>query len=297
MDDLNPSPTICGVCSNVLFKEDVPIHFRCFEAREESLIEMVTFLQSQINDMKRAMKSVENVMENIGMVLNFDNELVPEVNVAKVPSAPALPPAKRNVRPATRQKSELLSKQMSQKKKRTKKSKVSPLVIPNVTSQPDDEIIISVNKNRTSVSTVSSKTGQPPSTFPVPTESAASSSVSVPSPSQQPLNLNVPDHDTSDCGLTIIPPPKSVFLSRVGNDVTTEQVENYIKKSISSADGFTVRKLLFRNPREFSSFEISVGSNLDLFKSLLESRMWPPYAVVHEFKHFLKDRRTRDNLW
>lgn len=254
------------------------MHFHCVTTKEKHLTEMVSFLHSQIITMKKAFAAAEGVMKKLGIALNIDYSSEDDFRL----------PANRNLRQSTKEKSNQIKKQMSSKKTSTKRNAVSPLVIPNGTSQSSDEIVISMNRNKTTVSSLPSK----PSTSTNLTPVIVQKDDETTSQSAQGGTEQLDD----DCGLPVVPPPKSIFLSRIGIDVTTDQVHNYIKKKVQGAETLTVRKLLFREPREFSSFEIKVGNDPNLFKALLQPIMWPQHSVVHEFKRFLRDPRTYSNL-
>lgn len=90
----------------------------------------------------------------------------------------------------------------------------------------------------------------------------------------------------------MVPPPKSIFLSRLGVDVTTEQVKKFITTKIPAAQRISVRKMLFRGPRNYSSFVVDVGNDLNLFNDVVQQAFWPELTLVKEFQHFLKSPRT-----
>lgn len=279
----DPSPTTCKMCTKIIFWEDEPVHFHCVATKEKQLTEMVSFLHSQVIAMKKAFSAVEGVIKNLGIALNVDYSPV-EDDVRF--------PANRNLRQSTKDKSQQINQQKSSKKTvSSKRNTVSPLVVPNVTSKPSDEIVISMRNNKTTVSTVS-------------TSSSSSSNTLIPVLVEEDENTNrelqaaqeVNDRTDDDCCLPVVPPLKSIFLSRLRVDVTTDQVHNYIKNKVQGAENITVRKLLFREPRIFSSFEIKVGYDLNLFDALLQPAVWPQHSVVHEFKRFLREPRTYSNL-
>jgi hypothetical protein len=98
------------------------------------------------------------------------------------------------------------------------------------------------------------------------------------------------------CGITVVPPPKAIFLSRLGADVSKEQVEKFIKTKIPNAVGLSVRKMLFKSPREYSTFVVNTGNNAEVFNTVVDSSFWPALTVVKEFQHFLRPPRAFSNL-
>lgn len=112
---------------------------------------------------------------------------------------------------------------------------------------------------------------------------------SVPSPSRGALKpasevalTVVPaGNQTTDVGLTAIPKPKSVFISRLSPTTTVQQVTNHIGLKFGGCNALKVKKLTTkRNP--ISSFKIDVSP--DMLDSLLQTELWPEGAFVNIFE-------------
>ena len=82
-------------------------------------------------------------------------------------------------------------------------------------------------------------------------------------------------------GLTAVPKPKSLFVSRLNPQATVEQVINYISLKFEGCDIIKVKKLT-NNRRPVSSFKIDVSD--DLLNSLLQKEIWPEGAFVNIFE-------------
>ncbi|KAL5290019.1 hypothetical protein ACFFRR_009799 [Megaselia abdita] len=68
------------------------------------------------------------------------------------------------------------------------------------------------------------------------------SSTSIPPETTNSSNANFSDETAEACGITVVPPPKSIFLSRLGIEVSNEQVKHFIKTKIPDSTDFTVRR-------------------------------------------------------
>lgn len=293
-------PTPCKICANIIFVEDHAVHFNCITTREKSLVEMVSFLRDQLDSMKKAFNSMNRVMKNLDEVLYL-------TNVEGV-FAPDPPQQMRSVRPSTREQSLQLSKNLAAKKVKGKPSNnnVSPLAVPNGTT---DQQQVNVTQNSHNQSTI---TVHPSSRALNPATSSSSSSLnrttddgtvgnsdvqltasSVASDVQQTASSDSPE---AVCGITVVPPPKSIFLSRLGLEVTEGNVVQFIKTKIPTAGNFHVRKMRFRDNREYSSFEITIRNDINLFNSIISPELWPALTVVKEFTRFLKAPRVYNDL-
>lgn len=274
-------PTLCELCTKIIFLEDDAAHFNCVTNKEKHLIEMVSALHSQVIAMKRSFTAVEGVLKDLGIALNINYS-----------SEDDRVPPRRNIRQSAKEKTRQVAEIVTTKRSSSRRA-VSPLAVPNGTSQSSD-IVVSVSQKRTNVSRAPSPKSAPPTTSASVLVEVNDDDTSGTSsqPAEQQTNIQIDD----GCGLPVVPPPKSIFLSRIGFDVTTDQVHSYIMSKVQGAENLTVRKLLFREPRNFSSFEIKVGNDLNLFNAILAPAMWPQHSVAHEFKRFLRDRRAYSNL-
>lgn len=282
-----PIPTTCKICANIIFKEDHTIHFGCVATREKSLLEIVSFLHEQMDVMKKSFNAVKNVLETLEDALYIENV---EFESGTETDSEIRP---RTLRKTTIAKSKSLKADLRRGTKSSLPNSgltlpISPLAVPNATS-PSHQVTVtpSVSKRNTTNTAVSkppTSASQPPSF-----NSSLYQHVDT-STSRTAVSL------TNDMGIPVAILPRSVFLSRIGPSVTIEQVEDYIRRKIPSASHFSARKMLFKDPREYSSFEITIRKNIDLFDTILRPDFWPTRAIVKEFKRFLKPPGTYSDL-
>lgn len=97
--------------------------------------------------------------------------------------------------------------------------------------------------------------------------------------------------------IAAVPPPRSIFVTRIALDVDEKLLYTYIKSKISGLEQstLTVRKMKFKETREFNAFELKVGRNEDLFNTLLCRNFWPQNAVVKEYSSFRKRNVHHNN--
>lgn len=324
MSNEDTATSTCKICSEDLFVEQNPVHFACMSSREKALVDMVLHLNCEINDMKESLKVVDGIMKTLRVSLNIENkvcdcESIPESTIAPdrvstqqrnvLQESEATIAASRMLRESTQEKSKDVRKAVANRNLAKKTiaatasklnsrhpAPISPLATNNGTSGPQN---MSGNKNKstfTSSSSISLNVSSPPSS------SASASTAS--SPSLHPTTITTPltPFNVSpastvtplavECGITVVPPPKSIFLSRLGVDVSTDQVKMFITTKIPSAQNISIRKMLFRGPRNYSSFVVDVGNDLNLFNDVVQQSFWPELTVVREFQHFLKPPRT-----
>lgn len=170
---------------------------------------------------------------------------------------------------------------------------MSLLAVPNGTT---DQQVLTVTQNSRNQSTI-----HPPSQALNPAPSTSSSSLNGTIDDATVDNPVVQLTASSDspevvCGITVVPPPKSIFLSRLGVEVTDDKVVQFIKTKIPTASNFNVRKMRFKDNREWSSFEITIRNDINLFNSIVSSEFWPDLTVVKEFTRFLKTPRVYNDL-
>ncbi len=106
-------------------------------------------------------------------------------------------------------------------------------------------------------------------------------------PEAPPINLVA-----SVNNLIVIPPKKSIFISRLAKDTLVEDIKSYISSRLK-IDDINIRKFNFNYDRSISSFKIDVS--LETFKKILDSSFWPPGAFVREFKPKLRSQ-TEENI-
>ena len=127
------------------------------------------------------------------------------------------------------------------------------------------------------------------------TSSATSSSNDAATPqlmasvsSQSPIAL-IP---TTDVGLTAVPKPTSVFVSRLNPKATVRQVTDHISLKLGNCNIIKVKKLT-NNRRPVSSFKIDV--NRDSLNSLLQKELWPEGTFVNIFENRSSKKNNNTN--
>lgn len=90
--------------------------------------------------------------------------------------------------------------------------------------------------------------------------------------------------------LRVIPPNKTVFISRLASDTTAEDVEYYIKSKCGADCFSSVHKFSFAEPRTVSSFKITVPD--EIFKEVVAADFWPIGTIVREFIFKQRPRNT-----
>lgn len=88
------------------------------------------------------------------------------------------------------------------------------------------------------------------------------------------------------CILDIVPPRRTVFVSRFTPVTSVDDIKRFIKENIRlqvNESDFRVFKFNFSQPRDISSFRIIAPSNL--FDVLVDRSFWPPGVIVREFVH------------
>lgn len=85
-------------------------------------------------------------------------------------------------------------------------------------------------------------------------------------------------------GLVVVPPRRTVFISRLSPHTSVEEIGNYIK-SIRPDIGevISVFKFNYSQPRDISSFKIIVPG--EFFDNVVSSAFWPDGVLVREFVH------------
>lgn len=100
--------------------------------------------------------------------------------------------------------------------------------------------------------------------------------------------------DDVGCGLVVVPPRKTVFVSRFAADTSEEAIRKFLRSNCPgfNESDFNVQKFRFSQPRDISSFKIIVP--LKLFDILVEKSFWPVGALVREYIH--RDRPRMNNV-
>lgn len=92
--------------------------------------------------------------------------------------------------------------------------------------------------------------------------------------------------------LVVVPPRKTVFLSRLASDTTINDIGDYIRSNCSNiSDDIAIFKFNYSQPRDISSFKISVPGKF--FDEILNKSFWPEGVLVREFVH--RDRNRSES--
>lgn len=100
----------------------------------------------------------------------------------------------------------------------------------------------------------------------------------------QSININPPGSINSDSRyipLRAVPPKKTIFVSRLHYDTTSESVDLYIRNAIGSDADISIQKFNFSQPRSISSFKITIST--DIFETLINPNFWPTNTLVREY--------------
>lgn len=81
--------------------------------------------------------------------------------------------------------------------------------------------------------------------------------------------------------LVAIPPNKTIFVSRLANATTIDDVKFYINNKIGRDVVISILKYNSPQPRSISSFKITVSA-VD-YSTLLNPKFWPDHTLVREF--------------
>lgn len=288
----------CRICSKMLFLEENPVHYRCLSTKEKKLTDMVLSLKCELSAMKKSFEMMEGILKTIGCDLNIEEIISDSDSEPENEPENILP--RRILRKQTVEKTQQINQGMSNRRVHKRKNQgsvnhptersptyVSPLALPNGTSSQHVSICKNKQKTVTTVHHDEFIMSNPLLTVSVPDVSSMQPST--------PLVSSEPSPEEA-CGITVVPPPKSIFISRLGVDVSTEQVEKFIKTKIPTAVDFSIRKMMFRTSKGYSSFVINMGNNINLFNMVVDQSFWPALTMVKEFQHFLRAPRTYSNL-
>lgn len=108
-----------------------------------------------------------------------------------------------------------------------------------------------------------------------------------PVPVVDPVDLTAAE-GTEDFELCAIAPEKKVLISNFPTTTTVADIVTHIKKKVPGnilITSFDVKKIepKTERPITYSSFIINSYDNLEVFKLLVDSKLWPVHSVVHEF--------------
>lgn len=95
--------------------------------------------------------------------------------------------------------------------------------------------------------------------------------------------------NASNPNLVVIPPRRTVFLSRLAPDTTTENIGSYIRSKLSDlGDDIVIFKFNFSQPRDISSFKIMAPGKY--FDDIVSQNFWPEGVLVREYTHRVRNR-------
>lgn len=92
--------------------------------------------------------------------------------------------------------------------------------------------------------------------------------------------------------LKVIPPNKSIFISRFSYDTSAEQIDAYIKYKLKKNPVINVKKFTYSQPREITSFKVTVPA--DLFNEIKNPNFWPKHSLVREY--IFKENTRLNNI-
>lgn len=89
--------------------------------------------------------------------------------------------------------------------------------------------------------------------------------------------------------LVVVPPRRIVFLSRLASDTTVDDIGDFIRSNYASiSDDIAIFKFNYSQPRDISSFKISVPGKF--FDEIVNKSFWPDGVLVREFVHRDRNR-------
>lgn len=109
--------------------------------------------------------------------------------------------------------------------------------------------------------------------------------------------LNNDTNNQTHRELRIIPPKRSIFISRCASETTVEDIDYYIKTKLdSNSDSnavFLIHKFLYSQPRSITSFKITPPS--DVFDQIFNPCFWPDNTLVREYV-YKENQRTNNSV-
>lgn len=92
--------------------------------------------------------------------------------------------------------------------------------------------------------------------------------------------------------LTVVPPNRRIFVSRLAYDTTIEDVQYYISSKLDISEDILITKFSYSQPRSITSFKIAVPAHL--YDCIVNPGFWPANIYVREF--VFKDNRRSKNI-
>lgn len=263
-------------------KHDRGFHYYCELHRDLSvsdLLKKIAKLQSFHVEMKLMMDKYKEVLD-----MNPESELKrldTIKDVMSMTSSSIAPSASRKLRSSTKKPSANVASTDQQKKKKSDTSQTElPLLIEiDDTACDASEPSISVD-----VSAYSCTTGS----LPESRVDILSTATFAPT-CQSRENILVPPK------LNCVPRKKSVFLSGCDVATTVQEINDFINFYTGSQNDLNIRKMKFRDPKQYSSFVIDVGRNEQLFEKLCAANFWPKNSIVREYEFFRRPHSQQEN--
>lgn len=91
--------------------------------------------------------------------------------------------------------------------------------------------------------------------------------------------------------LTAVPPKRSIFISRLPADTTTETIDRYIISKIGKFNDINIHKFNFSQQRSIASFKITTSD--EMYSRLIDPEFWPKHTIVREYIY--RERQMPDN--
>lgn len=113
--------------------------------------------------------------------------------------------------------------------------------------------------------------------------------------SNAPLNGSAEEQNSNPINLignlVVVPPRRTIFISRLANDTSVENLVEYLKKMCSDFNDTDCKvfKFNYSQPRDISSFKIIVPDKV--FHTIIMESFWPTGMLVKEF--IPRDRQGR----
>lgn len=94
------------------------------------------------------------------------------------------------------------------------------------------------------------------------------------------INMNNAENELTN-QLKIIPPKKSIFISRFAFDTSVEDINFYIKSKLNFGADISINKFTYSQPRSITSFKLTVPANL--YETIVNPDFWPNNTLVREY--------------
>lgn len=89
--------------------------------------------------------------------------------------------------------------------------------------------------------------------------------------------------------LKLIPPNKSIFISRFASETTVDDIIWYLKTKIEDVADIQIHKFSYSQPRIITSFKLTVPHHL--YEQILDTNFWPSNTLIREFEYKVIPRR------